>query len=84
MELVTADRVVTGRPGEVLDEAGVLYEGNRIEWVGRVSELTADRAAGAHRSHYPGAATSSQVDRLSRPPGIRRGARPGPAHGARE
>ena len=55
MELVTADRVVTGRPGEVLDEAGVLYEGNRIEWVGRVSELTADRAAGAHRSHYPGA-----------------------------
>ncbi len=55
MELVTADRVVTGRPGEVLDAAGVLYEGNRIEWVGRLSELTADRGAGVHRTHYPDA-----------------------------
>lgn len=54
MELVTADRVVTGRPGEVLEDAGVLYEGNRIEWVGRLSELTADRGAGATRRHYAG------------------------------
>ncbi|MGH7912760.1 MAG: amidohydrolase family protein, partial [Candidatus Dormibacteraceae bacterium] len=55
MELVTADRVVTGRPGEVLEEAGVLFEGNRIEWVGRLAELTADRRAGASRAHYAGA-----------------------------
>ncbi|HEX4216611.1 MAG TPA: amidohydrolase family protein [Candidatus Dormibacteraeota bacterium] len=54
MKLLTADRVITGRPGEVLERAGVLVDGTGIAWVGTLDGLTAERRADAEVIDLPG------------------------------
>lgn len=42
MKVYTGSRVVTGRPDEVIERAGVGIEGDRIAWVGPVSDMPPD------------------------------------------
>lgn len=55
MKLLTADRVYTGRPGEVMARAGVLIDGTGIAWVGPLDQLPPDRWAEAEVVELPGA-----------------------------
>lgn len=42
MNILQAQRVVTGRPGEVIEDGGVAVEGAQLSWVGPMAELPAD------------------------------------------
>jgi imidazolonepropionase-like amidohydrolase len=47
VQLLIADRVITGNQGEVLEGGGVLVDGCRIAWVGHLAELDPDRRRAA-------------------------------------
>ncbi|MCI1932778.1 MAG: amidohydrolase family protein [Ancrocorticia sp.] len=52
--VVSAARIITGKPNEVIDDGALVYRGATILWVGRVAELPQEYAA-LPRRDFPGA-----------------------------